>query len=262
MGRFDFKTRTGQISAIIQTGIASSFDADAQAFFDRVSVSGGTLSVNEINAVNTLVISLKSNGIWTLMKAIYPMVGASAAACAQNLKSSSFTGTFAGGWTFSSSGVTGNATNTYMNTGFLASTNLLISSAHLSVYINTTPNGQQFLAHGTLDGFLQTNNNLLYGSLAGSFISAGNTDNAAFYMVNRQSLSNLKLIKNASIVSSVSNTGTAYTSTQNMFLNAYNTTQNINNCRYALASIGDGLTDTQALNFYNAVQAFQTSLSR
>jgi len=30
----------------------------------------------------------------------------------------------------------------------------------------------------------------------------------------------------------------------------------------AFSSIGDGLTDTQAANYYTAVQAFQTSLSR
>jgi len=30
----------------------------------------------------------------------------------------------------------------------------------------------------------------------------------------------------------------------------------------AFASIGDGLDDTQASNFYTAVQAFQTTLSR
>jgi hypothetical protein len=34
------------------------------------------------------------------------------------------------------------------------------------------------------------------------------------------------------------------------------------NRQYAFASIGDGLTDTQASNLYTAVQAFQVSLSR
>jgi hypothetical protein len=34
------------------------------------------------------------------------------------------------------------------------------------------------------------------------------------------------------------------------------------NRQCAFASIGDGLTDTQASNFYTAVQAFQTTLSR
>jgi hypothetical protein len=237
-------------------------DADVQAFFNRVTVAGGTLSATEQSAVTTLVVSLKSTGVWTLMKAIYPMVGSSAAACAQNLKSSSFTGAYSGGWTFLSSGVQGNGTNAYMNTFLLASTNLLATSAHLSVYINTTPNGQMFLGHGTIDGILQTGGSDMYGALAAGYIQVGTTANAAFYMVNRQSISNLKLIKNASILLSSSNTGTAYTSTQNMLLNAYNTTSNINNCRYALASIGDGLTDTNASDFYTAVQAFQTTLGR
>jgi hypothetical protein len=70
------------------------YDSDAQAFFDRVTTASGSLSTTEQAAVNQLVLDLKANSIWTPMKAIYPMVGASAAACAQNLKSSSFTGTF------------------------------------------------------------------------------------------------------------------------------------------------------------------------
>ena len=32
--------------------------------------------------------------------------------------------------------------------------------------------------------------------------------------------------------------------------------------QYAFASIGDGLTDAEAANFYTAVQAFQVTLSR
>ena len=79
---------------------AGGFDADAQAFFDRITTSGGTLTTTEQNATNQLVLDMKSAGIWSAMKAIYPMVGASAAACAQNLKSASFTGTFSSGWTF------------------------------------------------------------------------------------------------------------------------------------------------------------------
>ena len=93
---------------IIASQIAS-FDADAGAFFGRVTTAGGSLSLTEKQAVNQLVLDLKANSLWTPMKAIYPMVGASAAACAQNLKSSCFTGTFSSGWTFASGGITGNA---------------------------------------------------------------------------------------------------------------------------------------------------------
>ena len=79
---------------------------------------------------------MKSAGIWTPMKAIYPMVGASAAACAQNLKSSSFTGTFTSGWTFASTGVTPNGTSAYFNTGFNPNAQLTFTNAHMSVYKN------------------------------------------------------------------------------------------------------------------------------
>ena len=100
---------------LIASQIAS-FDADAVAFFGRVTTAGGSLSATEKAAVNTLVVQMKADGTWTPMKAIYPMVGASAAACAQNLKSASFTGTFSSGWTFASTGVTGNGTSAYMDT--------------------------------------------------------------------------------------------------------------------------------------------------
>jgi hypothetical protein len=68
---------------IIASQIAS-FDADAVAFFTRVTTAGGSLSTTEKQAVNQLVLDLKANSLWTPMQAIYPMVGASAEACKQN----------------------------------------------------------------------------------------------------------------------------------------------------------------------------------
>jgi hypothetical protein len=50
--------------------------------------------------------------------------------------------------------------------------------------------------------------------------------------------------------------GTSNVSTTNAPVGVYNAKQ------YAFASIGDGLTDTEAANFYTAVQRFQTTLGR
>ena len=117
---------------------AGGFDPDALAFFNRVTAAGGSLTTTEKVATNQLVIDLKGYSIWSKMKAIYPMVGASSAACAQNLKSSSFTGTFSGGWTFSSTGATPNGTNAYMDTNFMPSTELSANSASIGYYGGTT----------------------------------------------------------------------------------------------------------------------------
>ena len=246
---------------LIASQIAS-FDADAVAFFNRVTTAGGSLSNTEKAAVNQLVLDLKANSLWTPMKAIYPMVGASAAACAQNLKSSSFTGTFTSGWTFASTGVTGNGTSAYMDTGISASGQLSISSAHMSSYNNTTPNGGVMLSNGNLSCFLQYSATQLYGGLANtSFINSAASMTASFIMVNRPSSSTLKIIRNNTIVlSNTSNTGTSY-NLANIEMARYGSGF-YESSRFAFASIGDGLTDTQASNFYTAVQAFQTTLSR
>jgi len=115
---------------------STTYETDAAAFFTRVTSAGGTLTTTEQQAVNSLVIQMKADGIWSAMKAIYPMVGASAAACAQNLKSSSFTGTFTSGWTFASTGVTGNGTSAYFNTTFNPNTQLTFTDSHMSLYKN------------------------------------------------------------------------------------------------------------------------------
>jgi hypothetical protein len=246
--------------------IASSIlqvDADWLAYYNRVIAAGGSLTTTEQNATKTLVADLKANSLWTPMKAIYPMVGASAAACAQNLKSSSFTGTFSSGWTFASTGVRGNTSSTYFNTELLASTNLSISSAHISSYVNIIGNQAVLMGINDLSGFLQPQSGNLYGSLATSSITAGLTSTvAAFYLVNRTSLTTQKVIKNASIILSESKTGSAFVSAQNFFIGAYGVSSLVSDARFAFCSIGDGLTDTQASNFYTAVQAMQVTLSR
>jgi hypothetical protein len=244
-----------------KAGFGPTYDADAQAFFDRVTTAGGTLSLTEMNATNQLVLDLKANSLWTPMKAVYPMVGASAAACAQNLKSASFTGTFTSGWTFSSSGAKGNGTSATMDTGLNTNTQLNANSAHVSYYSNdnysvTNP----LLSNNTLDCFIQQQSNLYYTMLArNGFTQSGNSTIKAFYLTTRQSSTVLKSTLNGSVLGTDTIASTSFSSI-NIFLNRYQATYTDSRC--AFCSIGDGLTDTQASNFYTAVQAFQVSLSR
>lgn len=253
---------TGAGTLAADLTVTSAFDADAQAFFNRVTTAGGTLSATEQNAVNTLVVALKADGIWDKMKAIYPMVGASAAACAQNLKSSSFTGAFTSGWTFSSLGVKGNGANANFNTNLNTNTSLNINSAHISYYSNDNfAIENPLMSNNSLNCFIQNaGGTILYGSLAtSSFISFNNTIEKAFFLMNRPSSSSQKLIRNNSILVSGTQSSSSYAN-DNIYLNRYQSTYC--DARCALASIGDGLTDTDAANFYTDVQAFQTTLSR
>lgn len=261
---------------LIASQIAS-FDADAAAFFARVTAAGGTLSNTEKVATNQLVLDMKSAGIWTPMKAIYPMVGASAAACAQNLKSSSFTGSFTSGWTFASTGVTPNGTSAFMDSNLNASGNLTANNWHLSYYSRTNNAVSVDFDFGTGDAlgnfssslFLRRSGNTSAfdsGNASGNFrISTTITDSTGFFVGKITSSSDRKYIRNNSVIVSSTTTNSNVLQSYNLYLAAYNqigTALYFGSKQCAFASIGDGLTDTQASNFYTAVQAFQTTLSR
>ena len=242
---------------------AGGFDADAQAFFDRVTTAGGTLSTTEQDAVNTLVVQMKADGIWTKMKAIYPMVGASAAACAQNLKSSSFTGTFTSGWTFASTGAKGNGTSAYMDTNFNPSASSNRDSKHLSYYSR-----DNFI--NCLIGVSETVFDQIY-YVAGAYYNVLST--SSFAAITTATTKGLVLASRTTSIggcttyvnnSNLGNDGTTANRNPNgnLWLNARNPGGGNSNNECAFASIGDGLTATEASDFYTAVQAFNTTLSR
>ena len=237
----------------------SAFDADAQAFFDRVTTAGGTLSLTEKNATNQLVLDMKSAGIWSSMKAIYPMVGASAAACAQNLKSSSFTGTFSSGWTFASTGVTPNGTSAYMDS--TVNTNGF-TSLHYSYYSRTNnTSGRDMGNESPLPyDLIISLGGTLYQRFSGSSIIVGITNSNGFY-VGTQDATNLhRAFRNAvQLGTTVANIATY--NNANVWIGGVNPSY-YGSRECAFSSIGDGLTDTQAGNFYTAVQAFNTTLGR
>jgi len=267
---FGDKLYAGQLPT--QLGLIGStdfgFDPDAQAFFDRVTAAGGTLSAIEILAVDTLVKTMKVDGTWTPMKAIYPMVGASAAACKQNLKSASFTGSFSSGWTFASTGVTPNGTSAYFDT-ILPSNTMDNGSTHMCYYSRTNQTSNNPIDMGTEppDFLLWFNAYSLTRANFGSVMdySPTLTDTRGFLLASRYSTTNGLIQFNSSQQLKTGLSGDSR-GTKNIFIGATNRTgtsaANFSAKECAFSSIGDGLTDTQASNFYTAVQAFQTTLSR
>ena len=248
MGRFDFKTRIGQISGIIQT----SFDVDTQTFINRVNAAGGTLTTIEQFAINDLVLNMKNSNIWNSMKAIYPMVGASAAACAQNLKSSSFTGSFSSGWTFASTGATPNGTSAFFNTTLNPTNNLAVASAHFSKY-----NRNNDLVGAKVDGAFSTSNsaifqlnytgaNAIIGDVA-TIASYTPTDTRGFFVASRTTTSLIKAFRNSTQIATNTNT-TSIIANDNVNIGRRSDNAFYNSYECAFASIGDGLSDTQASN--------------
>jgi hypothetical protein len=247
----------------------SSNDPDAQAFITAAGITDPT----QQSAINTLVLDLKSNNIWTKMNAIYPFVGGTATTHKFNLKNpadtdAAFRLSFVGGWTHSANGALPNGTNAYAET-FCLHTQL--NSASISFYsrtnstglfndignaTNTTPNSIIFARY--LDRF--------YGHLNQTAdASTANLNSLGYYLVSRTANNINKLYKNSSLVL---NSGILSTSipTNTITIGAWKQSavliSRYSNRQCAFATIGTGLTDGEAAALYTAVQAFQTTLGR
>jgi hypothetical protein len=246
-------------------------DADWVAFYNRVISAGGSLSTTEQDATLQLVLDLKDYGIWTKMKAIYPMVGASAAACAQNLKSSSFTGTFNGGWTFASTGVTPNGTNGFMNTQFVPNTECASANVGaMGIYSRTNRTGSNSRINGIntgsfFGGWIRYSDNKTYGAINDNTgVGIATTKTNLFWQIARNnSVSQLLHALNESV--SIITQSATNKSALNVYFGAANNgaANGFDNLEMALCYLsGDDFSSQNMVDMYNAVQAFQTTLNR
>ena len=246
----------------VYAGIPQVSDSDAQSFIYRVYTAGGELTTTEANATNQLVLDMKAAGIWTSMKAVYPMVGASAAACAQNLKSSSFTGSFSSGWTFASSGVTSNGVSSYFDSKVNITTDLNPINYGAGFYkINNTPTSEADLGANSANFNIYSNYDASTTYHRG--ISAS-PDNYTNYICNGFFHQYGKISASTAFLANVKKLtgGTGNISGTSSVCLAGNIVAGSTNSKYAFMFLSESLDDTQAAALYNNVQTFQTTLSR
>jgi len=248
-------------------------DADAQAFVTAANIQDQV----EANAVNNLVIGMKADGVWSKMKAIYPFVGGTASTHKWNLKNpldtnAAFRLVFNGGWTHSSTGVTPNGTNAYADTFLIPSLLLNLNSKSYSIYSRTDSNGlfHDIGTHGSsindYDTFFTRYLNDFYGTISSitDYTMFSNLDSLGFYSSSRTASNAIEIYKNG--VSKITQSkASGANSNAPVYISAFNNNgglQQYSNRNLAFASIGDGLTDTDAANLYTRVQTFQTTLNR
>jgi hypothetical protein len=273
MSRFGYRTRLGLIyDDILSTG----FDIDALAFIGAAGITDAT----QQDAINNLVVGLKLDNIWTKFKALYPFVGGTAITHKFNLKNSldtntAFRLTFSGGITHNSNGITGSV-NGFANTFLVPSISLTNNSLNVSVYSRTSTQSNSNELGCSTSSFLPiigltTRSTLDQMQFDGYDFSAhrliaAETNGSGFYLGSITSSTSQKIYKNGILkATSISAQTQTQPSVQPIYLLARNdsgTAANYSPKNLSFASIGDGLTDTEALNYYNRVQTFQTALGR
>ena len=260
-----------KVGVRVQSSGGGGIDADAQAFITAASITDST----QQSAINTLVTQLKGYGIWTKMKALYPFVGGTASSHKFNLKDprdldAAFRLIFSGGWTHSSNGAQPNGSTAYADTK-LAPSSMGQNSIHASFYSRTNTLGQMWdlgsydAGGGVVIGvkFISNTTSVVYTNTKSGNSNIDTNPTTGLYMASRTSNSTNYLYRNGTLL--VSGTNTSFPPNNlNIYLAADNegTPAGFSTRQQAFASIGDGLTDAEAVAFYTAVQTFQSTLGR
>jgi hypothetical protein len=253
-------------------------DADAFAFIE----AAGIVDPTQQSAINSLVLGLKSNSLWTKMQVIYPFIGGTAYTHKFNLKNplplnTAFQATFAGDLTHTSFGIGSGSFTGYADSNFLDTRDFtdISSSLHVSVYGTTTNNvrgrnlpfhNDRTSAFGSRGIHFQPNSDLdnrvqAYGGEMS--LPAGTT--LGFSVVTRTtSLLSAFYHRKPSQTVNLSNSSTfarLFVEYNIRFLSSYygSSGQTIG---LGFASIGTGLSQTDAENLYTLVQTYQTALGR
>ena len=251
------------------------YDADALAYF---TANTAITSDADKDAINTFYLGLKSDGIYTNLKAMYLWKWGSASADKWNMinpldTDAAFRCNFATGFTYSTSGITGNGTSSYINTffnpnsvsgitlnnisgGFYSRTSRTGSNTLYSFGTNTSGGTNRLgirLRTATSPGDL-----MVYNCNDSTNILLSNTDTRGFFQVSRINSANVNAGKNTySNYSSTSNIMPNlnipfFANNNNGTISGYETVQS------PFGYLGTGLTLTQMSNFYTRVNTLMT----
>jgi hypothetical protein len=257
-------------------GIA--IDPDASLFLRTAGITDTT----QQSAIDTLVLEMKNAGLWSKMKAIYPFVGGTASTHRWNLKDprdvdAAFRLTFSGGWTHSSTGAKGNATNAYADTYLIPKTTLTNTSLHLSFYSRTQSNTNVSCEIGVSQQDPLPNDyvqirvaaNYAAGDINTLLTYTTTTDASGYWIASNRSSTDRKIWRNNSSEANSTISNTSALTNYKLYLGARaNVASGVytpviySDKECAFASIGDGLTDADVSNLYTIVQKYQTTLGR
>lgn len=255
----------------------SSVDADAAAWAAAVTANGGTYSASTLSAVSTFCASAKASGYWTKLNRINLFCGNQLAAALVPLKAGGGSATdtnvnFVAGDYTEATGLTGNGSTKYLNTGLVPSTTLTLNDTHLMVYNRAASavggqvhigarDGTNFLElltpNSDTSGYARAYdvNAIQSGPLSAPYGSmVGSRTAAASFVLYQAAVSKASsatsagaLVALAVYIFGTNNSGTA----------AFFTSHPL-----AAYSLGSGLSAGDVTAYNTHMQAFQTSLGR
>lgn len=258
---------------------SENLDIDVINFIAATNISDTTI----INGLQTFVVGMKNNNLWIKMKTIYPFLGGTSSTHKYNLinpndSDAAYRLLFSGTFTHSMTGVYPNGGRAGENTEaktHLNVTDLSQSDLHLSVY-SRTDGGPSINAAGPVEIGVSSSQAKFYlatcySNSSNNYItnlnnsglnnkSYGNGVGKGFYISTRISSANYRIFRNGVIGATYSIASQSPTS-DDIYL-FKNRSIERSNKELCFASLGNGLTNDEAVTFSDLVNTFQNTLSR
>ena len=248
----------------------SGCDPDAVAFLTAAGITDPTIT----SAICTLVISMKANGTWAKMNAIYPFVGGTAATHKFNLKNpadtnAAFRLSFVGGWTHSANGALPNGTNAYADSFLTPSVTFAVNSHSFGIYSRTNDITGNRIYGTSTSATVTLQHNIVLSVTQGAFQSGNSPilypiNTQSLFVATRTSSTVFKTFRAGALLGSSIITMTSLPAFNFYFAarNNSGTALQFTPHQLAFAFLGAGLTDAEAATLFTDVQAFNTTLSR
>ena len=249
---------------VVQNGIT---DVDALNFINATGIDNFT----QTSAINTLVVGLKANNLWSKMRVIYPFVGGTATFHKYNLKDPTL---YPINWLGAiSHGLTG---VTFLNGGYgdvpTFNTSILSqNNTSFSVYNKTsltTSDSRMFIGTTTSVGYKTLSLGFAFGGKYSGILNTSDDagasteiGNPGYLIASRTNSSNFVIYRNATSITTTSQNSTTPPSVT-LQIGAANTAANTATQLSTFTTVGDGLSASEVTALNTLVQAYQTTLGR
>jgi len=250
------------------------FDTATIAWVNAVVTNGGTVSTPRKSLVNSLILNLKSTGIWQKLDRLWLLAAENTQSSLTDLVGLSLA-TAVGAPTFTTdrgyAGQDAASPTAYLDLGFNLATQAVhytLNSAHASLWSTTNHadiNGGDFLGatDGTNADLIEWYSGLFYGALntatlANVSLASINGHN----LTSRTSSAGENLYQNAMLLGTTSAVSTVVPNADNFalcFNNAGSTIFGTAN-NFAMISYGGSLSSGDVNNFYSALRTYMTQV--
>ena len=252
---------------------------EAATYMSAVIAGGGTLDATMSGATNQLFNDLFVANLWNKLYGFYPLLGGnSSGGQAVNGKTPGTRNmTWNGGLTFSTNGVVSNGTTGYGDTNSIPTNIGGLDDFHMSFYSRTdqqqatnqfdmgvyntagSTERTQVNSRSTLDDIRGVVNATTQGTFS-------NNNSQGLFTMTRRSSTDTEFYRNSTTLGNSSVSSVARPN-GNIWLAARNTiggglVESPTTRQYAFVTTGNALSDSEVTDLYNAIQTFQTTLSR